>query len=245
VERWILARLRDRQFFSLAELNAAIEELLIELNERAFQKLDGSRRSRFIELEQLALKALPARAYEYAQWKCAKVHPDYHIEVEHAYYSVPYKHIGARVEARISARMIEIFLKRQLIASHPRLFKRGARSTLDAHRPANHRAVIDTTVERLLARAAAIAPSVAQVLTEQFNRKRHPKEALRLAQGILRLAEDFSPQQLAAACERAVKLNACNYRSVRALIAAPPTEPGESRQLSLVHENVRGSDYFH
>jgi transposase len=108
VERWILARLRDRRFFSLTELNAAIDSLRTELNERAFQKLDGSRRSRFIELDRPALKALPARAYEYAQWKCAKVHPDYHIEVEHAYYSVPYQHIGARVEVRVSARMIEI-----------------------------------------------------------------------------------------------------------------------------------------
>lgn len=245
VERWILARLRNRQFFSLTELNAAIDELLIELNERAFQKLEGSRRSRFVELDQPALKALPPRAYEYAQWKLARVHPDYHIEIEHAYYSVPYKHIGERVETRLSARMVEIFAKRQLIASHVRLFKRGARATLDAHRPANHRAVIDTTVERLLLRAEAIAPAVAHVLREQFNRKRHPEEALRTAQGILRLAQDFSPQQLALACERAVLLKACNYRSVRALITTPPTESGDSRQVSLVHENVRGPEYFH
>lgn len=245
VERWILARLRNRQFFSLAELNAAIDALLIELNERAFQKLEGSRRSRFIEFDRPALTALPPRAYEYAQWKLAKVHPDYHIEVEHAYYSVPYKHIGQRVEVRVSARMVEIFFKRQLIASHVRLFKRGARATLDAHRPANHRAIIDTTIERLMQRAEAIAPSVAQVLREQFNRKRHPEEALRVAQGILRLASDFSPQQLAAACERAITLNACNYRSVRALILTPPTESGDARQLSLVHENVRGPEYFH
>jgi len=245
VERWILARLRNRQFFSLAELNTAIDELLIELNERPFQKLDGSRRSRFIELDRPALKALPPRAYEYAQWKLAKVHPDYHIEVEHAYYSVPYKHIGQRVEVRVSARMVEIFAQRQLIAAHVRLFKRGARATLDAHRPANHRAIIDTTIERLMQRAEAIAPSVAQVLREQFNRKRHPEEALRVAQGILRLASDFSPQQLAAACERAIILKACNYRSVRALILTPPSESGDSRQLSLVHENVRGPEYFH
>lgn len=245
VERWILARLRDRRFFSLAELNTVIRELLRQLNAQAFQKLDGSRRSRFMELDRSVLKALPPRAYEYAQWKRSKVHPDYHIELEHAYYSVPWQHIGERVEVRMSARMIEIFARRELIASHVRLFKRGARSTLDAHRPANHRAVVDTTIERLLQRAEAIAPVVAQVLREQFNRKRHPEEAMRVAQGILRLAQDFSPQQLAAACERAVALGACNYRSVRALITTPPTESGEARQLSLVHENVRGSDYFH
>lgn len=185
--------------------------------------LDGSRRSRFIELDRPALKALPPRAYEYAQWKCAKVHPDYHIEVEHAYYSVPYKYIGERVEVRLTARMVEIFAKRQLLASHLRLFKRGARVMLDAHRPANHRAVIDTTIERLLARAAAIAPAVACVLREQFNRKRHPEEALRVAQGILRLAQDFSPEKLAAACERAIQLKAYSYRSVRSSPRRKPT----------------------
>lgn len=222
-------------------------EPVMRFAHRAGEKcfVDGSRRSRFVELDQPALKSLPPRAYEYAQWKMARVHPDYHIELEHAYYSVPYRHIGERVEVRVSARMVEIFARRELIASHVRLNKRGARATLDAHRPANHRAVIDTTIERLLQRAQAIAPSVAQVLTEQFNRKRHPEEALRVAQGILRLAADFSPQQLAAACERALALKACSYRSVRALITTPQTDPGESRQLSLVHENVRGSDYFH
>jgi transposase len=246
VERWILARLRNRQFFSLTELNAAIAALLIELNQRPFQKLEGSRHARFVELDRPALKRLPPRAYEFAQWKCAKVHPDYHIEVEHAYYSVPYRHIAQRVDVRITARMIEIFSKRLLIAAHVRLFKRGARATLDAHRPANHRAVIDTTVARVIQRAEAIAPAVAAVLREQFNRKRHPEEALRAAQGILRLAQDFSPQQLALACERALQLRACSYRSVRALITAPAaTEPGDSRQLSLVHENVRGPEYFH
>ena len=247
VERWILARLRDRQFFSLPELNAAIAPLLAEFNDRPFQKLEGSRRSRLLELDRPVLQPLPARPYEYAQWKCAKVHPDYHVEVERAYYSVPYRHIGARVEVRLTARMIEIFLQRELLAAHPRLRQRGARSTLEAHRPANHRAVIDTTFERLLARAEAIAPGVARVLLEQFNRKRHPEEALRVAQGILRLAEDFSPARLATACQRALELNACSYRSVRTLITTPPppATADQTRPLPLVHENVRGSDYFH
>ena len=246
VERWILARLRDRQFFSLVELNAAIAALLVELNERPFQKLDGSRRLRFLELDRPALQPLPARTYEYAQWKCAKVHPDYHIEVAHAYYSVPYQHIGAQVQVRITARMLEIFLKAQLIATHPRLFKRGARSTLDAHRPHKHRAVIDSSLARLIERANRISPAVAAVLSAQFNRRRHPEEALRSAQGILRLAEDFSPAQLAAACERAVKLNACTYKNVRVLITlTDTTDSGSPCQLPLLHENVRGPDYFH
>jgi transposase len=245
VERWILARLRDRQFFCLMELNSAITQLREQLNDKPLQKLDGSRRSRFIELDQPALKSLPVRHYEYAQWKCAKVHPDYHIELDHAYYSVPYRHIGQRVDVRVSANMLEIFSQRQLIASHRRLTQRGARSTLDAHRPANHRALIDTSIQRLLQRAEQISPAVARVLIQQFNRKKHPEEALRAAQGILRLAADFSAQRLAAACERALILKACNYRSVRSLILTPHSEPGPSGQLPLVHENLRGPEYFH
>jgi transposase len=246
VERWILARLRDRQFFSLMELNEAIALLLIEYNARAFQKLDGSRHSRFIELDAPALKPLPPRAYEYAQWKCAKVHLDYHLEIEHAYYSVPYRHIGERVDVRMTARMIEIFLKRELIATHVRAYQRGARITLAPHRPEKHRAIIDQSIERLIARAEHIGASVAQVLREQFNKKVHPEEALRAAQGILRLAQDFTPQQLKVACDRALELKTYSYRAVRNLITTVrTTESGEPRQLSLEHDNVRGADYFH
>ena len=245
VERWILARLRNRTFFSIAELNVVIAELLTELNGQAFQKLEGSRLSRFRELDAPALKVLPERAYEYAQWKFAKVHPDYHIEVERACYSVPYRHIGRRVEVRITARMIEIFLEQRLIASHARLFRRGARSTIDAHRPHQHRAVIETTIERLLERAQAIGPAVAAVLKAQFQRKLHPEAALRSAQGILRLAHDFTPEALASACERALELKVFNYRSLRALIKTPAPETDDAKQLTLVHDNLRGPDYFH
>lgn len=244
VERWILARLRNRQFSSPVELNVAIDELLNEVNNRPFQKLDGSRRSRFIELDRPALKALPSRAYEYAQWKLAKVHPDYHVEVDHAYYSVPYQIIGERVEVRLSARMIEIIAKRQLVASHVRSYKQGARATLDAHRPATHRAIVDATIERLMQRAEAIAPSVAQVLREQFNRKRHPEEALashRASCDSLRTLFPHGSPPLASAhsCSKAAITAAYVHSSSR-----HPAN-GDARQLSLVQENVRGPDYFH
>lgn len=246
VERWILARLRDRRFFCLAELNAAIAELLLEYNQKPLQKMDGTRRSRYLELDRPALKILPARPYEYAQWKSAKVHLDYHIEVERAYYSVPYRHIGDQVDVRATARMIEIFYRRQLIATHIRSYQRGHRTTLDAHRPENHRAVIDQSIERLIERAERMGACVAAVLREQFNKKVHPEEALRSAQGILRLAQDFTGAQLNAACERALQLKTHSYRAVRNLITTPTlNESGELRQLSLDHDNVRGSEYFH
>jgi hypothetical protein len=133
-----------------------------------------------------------------------------------------------------------------LIATHVRAYQRGARITLAAHRPEKHRAVIDQSIERLIARAEHIGDAVAQVLREQFNKKVHPEEALRAAQGILRMAQDFTPEQLKAACERALELKTYSYRTVRGLItAAVKKESGEPRQLSLEHDNVRGADYFH
>jgi transposase len=247
VERAILAPLRDRQFFSLVELNAAIRILLDELNRRPFQKLEGSRHTQFLEVEQAALKPLPARAHEFAQWTYAKVHPDYHVEVERAYYSVPYTCIGQRVEVRLTARMVEIFAQRKRIATHHRCSKPGERITLDAHRPPHHSAVIDTTLARLIERAQAVAPSVADVLREQCRRRLHPEEAIRSAQGILRLAHDFSPERLANACMRALELKTYSYQSVRQLIISGEhvAESGAPRQPSLVHDNVRGPEYFH
>jgi transposase len=243
VERWILARLRDRTFFSLGELNAAIAELLEALNTRAFKKLDGCRRSRFVELERPALRALPARRYEFGEWRRAKVHPDYHVEVNRAYYSVPYAFIGRQVDVRVTAHAIEIFHQSKLIAAHVRATERGRRSTRDDHRPTRHSAVIDTTLARVLARAADIGPATAEVLRQQSARRLHPEETLRSAQGILRLAIDFTPAVLERACERALALKSFSYRVVRTLITtaeAPPDQPA----LDLAHENVRGPEYF-
>lgn len=138
--------------------------------------------------------------------------------------------------------MIEIFARRQLLASHARLFKRGARSTLDAHRPANHRAVIDTTIERLLARAQAIAPAVAAVLTEQFNGKRHPSRRSPARNARYFAARSgLQSRQLAAACERALKLQACSHATHRIWrdppVIARARERARVRLLPLKTEN--------
>ncbi|CAN5264415.1 IS21-like element ISPsy14 family transposase [soil metagenome] len=187
VERWILARLRNRTFFSLGELNAAIAELLEELNTRPFKKLEGCRRSRFMELDEVALRPLPARRYEFGEWRRAKVHPDYHIEVKHAYYSVPYRLIGRPVDVRLTANAIEIFHAGQLVAAHARSNERGRRSTRNAHRPAHHVAVIEQSLARVLGRAAAVGPATAELLRRQAAHRKHPEETLRSAQGILRI----------------------------------------------------------
>jgi transposase len=243
VERWILARLRHRTFFSLAELNTAIQTLLEDLNTRAFKKLDGCRRSRFESLERPALRPLPARAYEFAQWQQARVHPDYHIEVERAYYSVPYRFVRQRVDVRLTAMTLEVFHRGTLIATHRRGTRRGEFVTLAAHRPAAHRAVIEQSHARLLERAAAIGPATAALVRRQVQQKCHPEQSLRSAQGILRLAADFSATRLEGACEQALALNSYSYRAVRALITTAPVAAVAAVPLPA-HDNLRGSDYF-
>jgi transposase len=244
VERWILARLRNHTFFSLGEVNAAIRRLVADLNQRPFKKREGSRASVFAEIERPALRPLPDRRYEFATWKKAKVHLDYHVEIERAYYSVPYKLIGKTVEARLTANAIEIFHRQQLVARHLRARSRGQFVTLAVHRPERHSAVIDLTHERLRSRALAIGPATAEVLAQQLHRRVHPEESLRTSLGILRLARDFSTEALERAAERAIALKTFSYRALRTLITTPATSEPTQSTLPLDHENVRGGEYF-
>jgi len=125
VERWVLARLRNQSFFSLAELNTAIQLLLKELNDRPLQKLPGSRRTLFEQLDRPAMKPLPQEPYVYAEWSKARTHIDYHIEVDGHYYSVPYLLVKQTLEVRLSAHTVEIFHRGQRVASHLRSHDRG------------------------------------------------------------------------------------------------------------------------
>ena len=109
VERWIFARLRHRRFFSLADLNSAIAGLLEDLNSRPMRHIGKSRRQLFEEIERVALAPLPGVPFEYAEWKSAKVHPDYHVDVDKTFYSVPHRLIGRRVDVRLTCRAVEIF----------------------------------------------------------------------------------------------------------------------------------------
>lgn len=243
VERWVLARARNCTFFSLDQLNVWLRHQMAEFNRRPFQKLDGCRTSRFEELDRPALQPLPERPYAFARWKQAKVHVDYHIEVERAYYSVPYTLIRQRVDVRLTDTTVEVFHRSKLVAAHTRAHRKGEFVTLAGHRPAAHQAVIEQSHARLLERAAAIGPATTDLIRLQATHKRHPEQTLRSALGILRLAKDFSPQRLEAACERALGLKAYSYRAVHALIVAPPALPPQVPMLPT-HDNVRGPEYF-
>ncbi|MEB3421562.1 IS21 family transposase [Salipiger marinus] len=247
VERWILARLRNMQFFSVEALNAAIAELLVDLNDRPMRRIDRSRRDLFEEIERPALSTLPPEAFEYAEWKQAKVHPDYHIDVLHSFYSVPHRLIGKRVDVRLTHRMVEIFHNHERVALHTRRGTRGGHSTVREHMPKAHQRHGGMTPEYLILRAGRVGHHVA-VLVERLMRDRpHPEQGYRSALGVLNLERRFGRDRLVAACDRALTYNTVSYASVQSILATgldkavaePAPVPPTPR-----HDNIRGADYY-
>lgn len=249
VERWILARLRHRQFFSLAELNAAIALLLVDLNARAFKKLPGCRRAAFETLDQPVLKPLPTVRLSMARFKRARVNIDYHVELDGHYYSVPHPLVGSEVELRITATMVEVLFKRSRVAIHGYNPKRGFHTTTGAHMPASHRAHRDWTPGKLIGWGEHIGVACATIVRWQMTHRRHPEQGYRSCLGLLRLSNDYSPERLEAACARAISIKSHTYKSVLSILKVgfdkqTAIEPAPTGPMP-VHDNVRGPEYYH
>lgn len=244
VERWILAPLRDRKFFSVAEANTAITPLLEALNAAPFQKREDSRVLVFEQHERATLRPLPERAYQYGRWGKAKVHLDYHIEHERRYYSVPNALVGKTVDVRVSDVALEIYYRGRRVAAHLRGTHKGQFTTDEAHRPEAHRHAIELNHERLLRQAIAIGEATAAVIRAQAHRRVHRDQTLRSSLGILRLARDHGSTELEAACVRAVALESFSYRSIVNLLHAPPRPIEPPAAPPIEHPNVRGAQYY-
>jgi transposase len=248
VERWILARLRHRTFHSLFELNLAIRELLTALNERPFKKLPGSRRSQFEALDQPALRPLPAQAYEYAEWRKARVSLDYHVEVDKHYYSVPHSLLRQQLDVRLTERTVELFQRGQRVAVHVRSKRQGSHSTQAEHMPKAHRAHMEWTPGRLLNWAVEVGPHTRDLVKHLLWNRPHPEMGYRSCLGLLNLGKRFGRQRLEAACERALLLGSPTRGSVLSLLQQGldqlPLPEAAPVQRSLLHENIRGPGYY-
>jgi transposase len=249
VERWILAALRNRQFFSLDELNRAIAVLLERLNARPFKKLPGSRQSAFEALDRPALRPLPEQPYVYAEWKKARAHIDYHVEVDGHYYSVPYQLVKKQLEVRLTARTVECFHANQRVASHLRSMHKGRHSTLTEHMPKSHREHAEWTPQRLIRWAEQTGPNTAGVIQHILERRVHPQHGYRACLGILRLGKNYGEERLEAACQRALSLGACTYKSLESILRQGLENlPLAQANLPLLpddHTNLRGPVYYH
>jgi transposase len=256
VEQQVLASLRTRTFFSLAELNEALAAARDQLNVRPFQKRSGNRWEALLE-ERAALKPLPEKAFEYGSWRRSKVHIDYHVSVDKCFYSVPYQFVRQSVDVRVSQSMVTVFSNGKLIASHVKLAKPGQFHTLAEHMPQKHRDYVDRTAAGLQRRAKAIGEATLSVILAQQGQKHHPETTYRSCLGILRLAQDYSPAQLEAACAQGLTLRLTSWRGIQGLIKAnvnPITskasaekttpEPSAAAAVPSWHDNVRGRAYY-
>jgi transposase len=250
VQRWILARLRHRRFFSLAELNAAIAELVEDLNGRPFRKLPGCRRDAFAALDRSALRPLPATPFQHAQWKKVRANIDYHVEVDGHYYSVPHALVRQEIEVRLTAGSVECFFKGKRVAAHAHNPRRGAHSTVPEHMPASHRAHVEWTPGRMLNWASTLGSATTEIVRYQLESRPHPEQGYRACLGVMRLARTYGKDRLEAACARALALGARRYKSIASILKAgldrQPLPGTAQAELTLpAHGNVRGSSYYH
>jgi transposase len=249
VERWILARLRNRRFFSLGELNQAIGELVTDLNAKPMRRLGVSRRDLFLELDCPALKTLPAEPYEYAEWRVRRVARDYHVDIDAHYYSVPHRLIGEQLDARITAHTVELFRKGERVAVHLRGAGRGRHTTIAEHMPSSHRRYAEWTLERIRRDAAAIGPSTAQLTELILESRPHPEQGYRACIGILRLGRQYGAARLEAACDRGLDIGARSYGSIQSILKhgldKRPARAARQGELLPDHPNIRGSRYYH
>jgi transposase len=248
VQRWVLAALRKRQFFSLADLNEAILELVHKLNERPFRKLAGSRAELYRLIDRPALQPLPLQSFVYAEWKKARVNLDYHIELGSHYYSTPYQLVGKEIDVRSTSGTVEIFHQGKRVASHARSGKAHVARTNAAHRPKSHREYLEWTPTRIIEWAGKVGPFTARLVEGIMTGKLHPEMGYRSALGVIRLERKYGAERLEAACTRAVRLRLYRFQSVKSML-----QSGLDRQpvpelllmpSPVTHENLRGPEYY-
>lgn len=249
VERWILARLRHRTFFSLPELNRAIAALLPDLNGRRFHGQTVSRRDLYEQLDAPALKALPDTPYEYAEWCKAKPGIDYHISVNKRFYSVPHALVGQVLDVRLTAETVEAMHKGKRVAVHVRYGPQRF-STLVEHMPRSHRAHREWSPGRFLNWAQDIGPCTRQVVQQQLENRPHPEHGYRACLGLLNLSRRYSKTRLERACERALAIRSINYQSIASILKQGLDQQALEGDTHLqddlpLHGNVRGASYYH
>ena len=250
-QTYILGRLRHVTFFSLAECNQAIVEAMEHINGRIMRRLGISRRDLFVDVELPAMGPLPATPYEYAEWKRARVHQDYHVEIEGFFYSAPHNLIREEVEARLTTNGVELFHGGQRVAVHVRLYGNGGRHvTHDDHMPSHHRFYSGWSEERFRRNATAIGPNAEALVIAVMASRKHPEQGFRSCLGILKRLRGVDRDRAEAACARAVEIGALSSKSLGSILdnnldRKPTGRVSAAADLPLFHANIRGSGYYH
>ena len=250
ISTYILASLRNQQFFSLFDLNTAIWEKLYHFNHKPFQKKDGSRSSVFEE-EKSFLRSLPAEPYELSQWKMATVGPNYHISVDKMNYSVPYEYIKQKVDVRLTRNMIEVFFGGNRICSHVRLHGRPNQySTNEDHMPPNHKKYIVWNGDRFISWASKMGAKTETVVRAMLTCHKIEQQGYKSCLALLKLADKYSVDRLEAACGKALTFTPQpSFKLVKGILTSGQdhtgaevhqTEKDESSQYGF----TRGAEYY-
>lgn len=249
VEQWILARLRNHTFFSIHDLNQAIDSLLKDLNDEPFQKMSGCRRSRFEEIEKNELKELPNKHFELEDWTSAKKVPrDYHVMVDEHYYSVPYSLVSERVDVRLTDTIIEIFHQNTRVASHLRSWASGEKTTSEEHMTPSHSAYHGMSAEKFLAWAREIGPATEQIIAIILASKPFPQLCFDQCFGVLGAqVKQHGRARVELACAHALTIGNPSYRLIKLLVQHDLENAPQliSHDLTgICHPNIRGPEHF-
>jgi transposase len=252
VQRWILARLRNETFFSLEALNERIAQLLQELNTRPMKRYGGtSRLELFEQTDRPELLPLPLEYFEYCTWKNARVNLDYHIDVERHYYSVPHVLLHEKLEARVTARTVEVFHVGRRVALHPRSYVLYKHTTDPTHLPADHRAWLRADPAEIQQWAKSVGPCTEAMVNRILSSNFYPEQCWRSARGLKRIGQKYGPERTEAACAKALRFGARSYKPVERMLKhgleqrpLPEDEQEQSTHAVIEHDNVRGAQYF-
>lgn len=246
VSRRIIAALRNRQFFSLQEINKAIEEELVKLVNRPFQKREGNRQTAFEAIDKPCLQPLPKTRYEYAEWKETKVQFNYHVDYDGFYYSCHFSYVNQHCSIRATSKMIEIYIGMERIATHPRNYNTYKRyTTLEEHMPEEHKAVSGWSSDRFLSWAEKIGPHTRKLVKNILESREYPVQTYRACMGVMRLSKSYSAELMEKASCLALEKNICSYKYFSIMLKQVAKTPEkEEKEKIIQHENVRGSSAY-
>ena len=246
VSRRILAPLRNRQFFSISEINQAIREELVKFINRPFQKMEGNRMTAFEKIDKPFLQPLPAVRYEYSEWKEAKVQLNYHVEYDGFFYSVHYAHIGEVCSVRATAKAIEIYLGHERIAAHPRNYNTLKRyTTLPEHMPDEHKVVTGWSNDRFLSWAEKIGPNTRELIQRVLDSREYSVQTYRSCMGIMRLAKDIPKEIMEKASREALDRQIYSYKYFNIILKQTAAKAREEQAEKIIkHDNIRGSSSY-
>lgn len=248
-QRWVMFKLRKRTFYSLDELNQAITELVEKANNRNFQKLSGTRYSRFVEFDKPALKPLNLERYVFKRFIKKRVALDYHIEFEGHFYSVPHALVTKEVELVVSSTTVEIIFAGSRVASHARAYSEG-KTTIEEHMLPTHRFYAKWDMESQLDWALSIGKYTHQFLQTVLTGAKNHDVAFRIANAVKQLVNEYDSEKLELACERAVEIGASNATNLRHILKNKLylkviSANSELSQADFEHPNIRGPKYYH